>query len=169
MSIELLEFNFVNCWASFYRRSKKGWVIKRLFDKLLHTLQHYLEMAESIIDVLAPLSLISKFCGYSIFTINRFDFSIAYKRIDILLQIWIVIVNCFLNYVLWEASQNFPLHKSDIISKSMPIILCGSFGLYVFCMIALAVMRKKQSILMKSICQIDEMVRFFQDYQTLFD
>lgn len=105
----------------------------------------------------------SKFCGYSIFSINRLDFSIAFKRIDVLLQIWIVIVNCFLNYYLWDASQNFPLHKSDIIRKSLPIILCGSFGLYIFCVIASIVMREKQSILMKSICEIDEMVRKIQE------
>jgi hypothetical protein len=166
MSIELWEFNFLNCWANSYRSKKNGRVIKRLFDKWLHILRHPLEMAKSIVDVLAPLNFISKFCGYSIFTINRVDFSIAFERIDVLLQIWIVIVNCFLSFHLWDASQNFPLHKSDIISKSMPIILCGSFGLYIFCLIASLLLRKKQSILMKLICQIDGMVRHFRDYQT---
>lgn len=119
------------------------------------------EMAKSIIDALAPLQLVTKFCGYSIFTINRFDFSTAFKRTDFIATIWIVFINCFINFYLWNPSQNFPIHKSDIISKSLPIIMCASYGLYLFCIIASMMMKAKLSILIKSICGIDEMVRSF--------
>lgn len=121
-------------------------------------------MAKSIMDALAPLHLSSKICGYSIFSINRLDFSIEFKRIDVLLQIWIIVVNCCLNCFLWDTSQRFPLHKSNIISETLPIILSGCYVLYLCCVIASMVMRKKQSILIESICQIDEMVSFSTTY-----
>lgn len=116
------------------------------------------KMSGSLLDVFSPLHAMSKFCGYSVFTINRVDFSVAVERVDVLLQIWIIIINCCLNFCLWDASQNFAMHKSDIISKSLPIILCGSYGLYLFCVIASVATRTKQSILIRSICEIDEMV-----------
>lgn len=139
---------------SFAKKNKESSRSKTFF-------QTFVKMARNISEALAPLNFMSKFCGYSIFSINRFDFSIGFKRIDVLFQIWIVVVNCFLNFYLWDASQSFPLHKSDIISKSLPIILCGCFGLYIVCVIASIALRKKQSILMKSIFAIDEMVRTF--------
>lgn len=119
-------------------------------------------MSQNIIDVLAPLHWMSKFCGYSIFTIKRSDFSISCKRIDIAFYCWVVFINCCLNgfnIYLWDASQSFPLHNSGIISKSLPVLLSGSYGLYLISMIASTAMRQKQSILMKSICEIDETVR----------
>lgn len=115
------------------------------------------EMAKNIIDAIAPLSAISKFCGYSIFTINQLDFSIEFKRNDWLFYIWIVLLNCFLNTFLWD--QHRPLHRSDILSKSLPAVLGISYGFYVFTMISSLATRKKQSILIQSIYEIDEMVR----------
>lgn len=116
-------------------------------------------MAKNILDAIGPLSSMSKFCGYSIFSIDHSDFSVRIQHSDVCFQIWIVVINCFLNCYLWDPSQHSALHKSDILSKSLPIILCGSYGFYVFTIIASAAMRKRQSILMKSICDIDEMVR----------
>lgn len=116
-------------------------------------------MAKNFIDAIAPLTSMSKFCGYSIFSINRLDFSLTIKRNDVIFLIWIVVINCFINCFVWDSSQHYPMHKSDILSKSLPIILCGSYLFYIFTIIAWAAMRKKQSILIKSICNIDEMVR----------
>ena len=116
-------------------------------------------MANNIMDAIAPLSSMSKFCGYSMFSINQFDFSIALKWKDFFFQIWAVLINCFLNSFLWDLSQHFPMHKSDILTKSLPIILCGTYGFYVITIIASFASRKNQSDMFKYICEIDEMVR----------
>lgn len=113
----------------------------------------------NILDAIAPLSLMSKFCGYSMFTISRFDFSIASKRSDVCFQIWIIAINCLLCFLLVKTDQDSQLHKSDIISKALPIIFACSYGLYLFTIVVSLGMKEKQSILMRSICEIDDMVR----------
>lgn len=115
--------------------------------------------AMNIFDAVAPLSSMSKFCGYSMFTISRSDFSIASKRSDVCFQIWIVVINCLLCFLLLESDQDSQLHKSDIISKALPIIFACSYALYVFTIVASLGTREKQSILIKLICEIDDMVR----------
>lgn len=117
------------------------------------------EMAKNILDVLAPLSFVSKLMGFSSFSINRFDFSIHTTAVDILFRVWIILVNCLLSFCLWDACQHFPVYKSDIIAKSLPIILGGSYFLYLVSMLGTILTSKKQSVLIKSICEIDEMVR----------
>jgi uncharacterized membrane protein YwaF len=115
-------------------------------------------MGKDILDAFKPLNIISKCCGYSLFTITRIDYSVAFRRIDFAFQVWIVATICFLSVYMWDVSQSLPLHKSDIISKCLPIILCMSYGLYLFTVAATIGTRRKQSILIKSICEIDEMV-----------
>lgn len=116
------------------------------------------EMAKNIFDATSPLSFMAKFCGYSMFTINQSDFTIASKRNDVIAQIWIIIMNVFFCAYLWDVGQNFNLHKSDILSKSLPIILSGSYGFYIFTIIASIALRRKQSTLMRLFYEIDEMV-----------
>ena len=159
MGIELLEFNFRNCVLSSARYlSGQFQTHSKSLDQHRKIKQNK-NMSKNVLDAIAPLSLISKFCGYSMFTISRFDFSTATKQTDVCFRIWIVLINCFLNYILWFSDRNFPMHKSDIISKCLPIILGGSYGLYIFTIIGFCGMRDKYSILIKSICEIDEMVR----------
>lgn len=113
----------------------------------------------NILDAIAPLSLTSKFCGYSVFTISRFDFSIASKRSDVCFQIWIIVINCLLCFLLVQTDEDSLMHKSDIISKALPIIFACSYGLYLFTIVVSLGMKEKQSILIRSICEIDDMVR----------
>lgn len=115
-------------------------------------------MAQDILDAFAPLNLISKICGYSLFTISRVDYAATFKRVDFAFQTWIVAVVCFLNVYLFDVRESLPMHKSDIISKCLPIFLCLSYGLYLLTIVATIVTRRKQSLLIKSICDIDEMV-----------
>jgi hypothetical protein len=115
-------------------------------------------MGKDILDAFKPLNIISKWCGYSLFTITRVNYSVAFKRVDFAFQAWIIATICFLSVCMWDVSQSLPLHKSDIISKCLPIILCMSYGLYLFTIAATIGTRRKQSILIKSICEIDEMV-----------
>jgi hypothetical protein len=123
-------------------------------------------MKLSILDAFAPLNFFSKFCGYSMFTVSRVNYSPTFKNSDFLFQLWIFIVTCYLNSQLWSIGQIFPMHKSDIISKSLPIILCVSYVLYLITIMATVGTRKKQSALIRCICEVDEMVRRRFEHRT---
>lgn len=117
-------------------------------------------MSENFLDVIAPLQCITKLYGYWLFTINRVNFKIKLTNVDKVLQISTVVVHLILNFYLWTDGQ-ISLHKSGIVSKSLPIIFFCNYVLFVVCITVANFSRKKFTTIVRKICEIDVELAYY--------
>ncbi|CRL05759.1 CLUMA_CG018788, isoform A [Clunio marinus] len=116
----------------------------------------------TILDAFAPLQLSSKICGYSVYTFNHLELKINYRISDVIFMFWNVANICALGYFLRESEHHVPLIvlQSGIISKAIPLVLFGSYIVYILSCIGSIFSQSKQSLLINFILQIDEMLSF---------
>lgn len=131
-------------------------------------------MTLNIYDVIFPVHFVMKLSGYTMFSIDPVYFTAKFKSIDRFFHFLMVCISFCINHVFWKSFSVHEngitkRHKSEILKRSIPILVYSSYVVYVLCMIWSTVCKQKIGKIIKKLCEIDEQVKIYAKlYVVLF-
>lgn len=112
----------------------------------------------TILDAAEPLLFISKFTGYSLFTIDRKTWRARVTKLDILAILLTIWINLGLNCIYWKSIISVEANVNTISKVSLPILVYLDYVINVIGVLW---------IFMNS-CKISELLRLFKEIDENF-
>lgn len=124
--------------------------------------ESFIKMTLNIYDVIFPVHFVMKFSGYTMFSIDPVYFTAKFKSIDRFCHFLMICISICINHVFWKSFCGYGImkrHKSEILKRSIPVLVYSSYVVYVLCMIWSTVCKRKIGNIIKKLCEIDEQVK----------
>ena len=77
----------------------------------------------NILDVLGTFHILSKFCGFTVFTVNRKDLSVTITCYDFCFYIFTMSFNVIMSFNSVAVFMKSPVKQSRIIDFTIPILV----------------------------------------------
>lgn len=78
-------------------------------------------MTHNIYTSVRPLHLLSKFSGFSLYSIDRKTFEVKFRKLDALFATIHSILTVVLNIMFWKTYSMLDVHNSEVVNKIFPV------------------------------------------------